>query len=760
MNTSQQNGHDSNRGLPSAELQLGRINGSIEPHVGLTAQGSIFSTGSPAPNALALLKALRRRWPLALICGLVAASAAAVGTWCFLPPAQQMAYAKLYCPAKPEAILGQHPDGQPEFSTFLKTQVALIKDPTTLEAALHKPEIMKISPGLIRETSYPEEWLAQRIKVDFPDSQEIMRVSLERPTEIEAKLLVRAITESYLEAFADRTMSQRRNHLKDLKNVLKAKETELAERDKRINELGKKFGVLDTVGAATLQGLRDQHAFQIRSDILAKNNELFNVKLEYKFLLNEQQMAKPRVEKDIIEDEVEKDPFVIAQTLAIQKDEAEMEVLKEGATRADDPAIGKLRDKIDSAKAKLQSLKNDMSARAEQRLLRGQRRKSQESVDKLQNRIDQLQSALQFLNSELEKTTGKAVELTDGGFDLEREKDSRKRVAATVEKVNDEIYKLTVELEAPLRVMMLQPATIVHVEDSPRRLRFTGMAAFGAFLAALFAVAFLEFRSYRIGSVDEVVTGLGMTVMGALPAYRSRGRLGFARTNGPGASFQQELLMDSIDSVRTMLIHSAESGSLHVVMITSAVSGEGKTSLATHLGGSLARAGYKTLLVDADLRRPALDRLFDLPSGPGLSELLRGEIGITTAVLASRVPDLWVMPAGRWNVLSSRALARGHLQPILDQLRGQYECVIVDSSPLLLTADALSIAKNVDGVLFAIMHDVSRLPRVHAAYQRLEALGVRILGAVVNGAVVDRAHYGYRYVTTTVESSSSPPASS
>jgi capsular exopolysaccharide synthesis family protein len=533
----------------------------------------------------------------------------------------------------------------------------------------------------------------------------------------------------------------------------------LAERDERINKLGKKLGVRDAVGAATLQGLRDQQAFGIRSDILSKNNELFTARLEYKLLLNEQQIATPRVEKEIIEDEVEKNPFVVAQWQALQKDEFEMEVLKKEATNPDDPAIGKLKDKIDSDKAKLQSLKKELWSRAEERLTRIHNRKTQESADKLRNRIDFLESALRFLNSELEKQTGSAVELNDGGFELEREKESRKLVAATVQEINKEIYKLTVELGAPPRVMMLQPATGVPVEDFPRRLRSTSLAALGAFLAALLAVAFLEFRSYRIGSVDEVVTGLGMNVMGALPAYRARGRLGFAGRTGTTASFQQELLMDSIDSVRTMLVHSAESGSLRIVMITSAVSGEGKTSLATHLAGSLARAGYKTLLVDADLRRPALDRLFDLPSGPGLSELLRGEIGITAAVQASHVPDLWVMPAGRWNVLTSRALARGGLQPILDQLRRQYECVIVDSSPLLLTADALSIAKNVDGVLFAIMHDVSRLPRVQAAYQRLEALGVRILGAVVNGAVVDRAHYGYRYVSATVESSSSPPAS-
>ena len=86
------------------------------------------------------------------------------------------------------------------------------------------------------------------------------------------------------------------------------------------------------------------------------------------------------------------------------------------------------------------------------------------------------------------------------------------------------------------------------------------------------------------------------------------------------------LLLESIDATRTMLVHAARSGSHRVIMIASALPGEGKTSLASHLATSLARSGQKTLLIDADLRCPSIHRLFDLAPDPGLSELLRGEI--------------------------------------------------------------------------------------------------------------------------------------
>ena len=81
--------------------------------------------------------------------------------------------------------------------------------------------------------------------------------------------------------------------------------------------------------------------------------------------------------------------------------------------------------------------------------------------------------------------------------------------------------------------------------------------------------------------------------------------------------YWQNLLLESIDATRTMLVHAARTGSHRVVMITSAVGGEGKTSLASHLATSLARSGLRTLLVDADLRSPSIHRLFDLPVGGG-----------------------------------------------------------------------------------------------------------------------------------------------
>jgi capsular exopolysaccharide synthesis family protein len=192
-----------------------------------------------------------------------------------------------------------------------------------------------------------------------------------------------------------------------------------------------------------------------------------------------------------------------------------------------------------------------------------------------------------------------------------------------------------------------------------------------------------------------------------------------------------------------MLMHAARSGSHRVVMIASALPGEGKTSLASHLATSLARSGQKTLLIDADLRSPSIHRLYDLTPSPGLSELLRGEVVFDDVIASTAVEELKVITAGSCDPQTLRILSQGGLGGLFTQLKEQFDFVIVDTSPILPVADGLIIAQQVDAVLFSILADVSRKAKILAAYQRITALGVKVLGAVVTGS--HDSSYGSKY---------------
>lgn len=109
---------------------------------------------------------------------------------------------------------------------------------------------------------------------------------------------------------------------------------------------------------------------------------------------------------------------------------------------------------------------------------------------------------------------------------------------------------------------------------------------------------------------------------------------------------------------------------------------------------------------------------------------------------------LWVMPAGQWDREVMHALARDGVDEIFDKLKGEYDFIVVDSHPVLPANDALLVGQHVDAVLLSVLRDVSQAPRVYAAVQKLGTLGIRVLGAVVNGAPPDDCYgAGYRYET-------------
>ena len=257
-----------------------------------------------------------------------------------------------------------------------------------------------------------------------------------------------------------------------------------------------------------------------------------------------------------------------------------------------------------------------------------------------------------------------------------------------------------------------------------------------AFLAVVLLVALVEFRSRRVHSPQEVAHGLGMTLVGTVPA-RPGGRQA-------AAPLWNSLLTESIDAARTMILHGESASAVRLVMVTSAVGGEAKTSLAGHLAVSLARSGRKTLLIDGDLRNPAVHSLFELPLGPGFSELLRGEAAATEVVRPTRVPGMEVLTAGVYDQAALALLSQGGVPNLFAALRESFDVIVLDSSPVLPVADALQLARHVDGVLLSVLQNVSTVPGVHEARRRLAALGVPILGVVVSGTRPDVAGYGRR----------------
>ena len=272
--------------------------------------------------------------------------------------------------------------------------------------------------------------------------------------------------------------------------------------------------------------------------------------------------------------------------------------------------------------------------------------------------------------------------------------------------------------------------------EGNRRLKYTVLAALGVLFVGFVTVVMWEHRSRRVTHTDDVTAALGVRLIGAIP---SAGR-------GTGKGHESHpVLVEAIDATRTMLLNGTHDSDLRVLVVTSAVSGEGKTSLSGHLAISLARAGFRTLLIDGDLRAPTAQRVFEIPLSPGLCEFLEGEVGGAAATRPTGVPGLSVMTTGVWTLATRRALVGDGWRVAKERLKAEFDFVVVDTSPLLLVSDALLLAREADGVVVSVLMGVSQVALVGEAVTRLQTVRAKVTGVIANGVRTAAHEYTHGY---------------
>ncbi len=329
-------------------------------------------------------------------------------------------------------------------------------------------------------------------------------------------------------------------------------------------------------------------------------------------------------------------------------------------------------------------------------------------------------------------------------FELEMKRKEIEQADAIIKDLRKQKAVLSVENLGTLKRMTnLYNAEVPQGSNFKTRIQMAIAGAVGVFLLTCGLISFLELRARRIFSSDEVSHELGMRILGSLPNLPARSRdTQEVRVGGVDAD---ALLTESIDSIRAMLLCDDDLRAHRVLMVTSARSGEGKTTLACHLAASIARGGYRTLLIDCDFRKPAIHQLFGIPSQVGLSEVLTAQMDVAQAITPSPIDGLYILQAGAPRRETVSLLGKDCFRKTLETLRGQFDFLVVDSCPVLPVADSLMVGKHADSVVLSVRPNVSQAPQLAAAYQRLTALRILVLGVVVTGESLRSKAYGDLY---------------
>ncbi|MFF5174501.1 polysaccharide biosynthesis tyrosine autokinase [Micromonospora sp. NPDC000089] len=269
-------------------------------------------------------------------------------------------------------------------------------------------------------------------------------------------------------------------------------------------------------------------------------------------------------------------------------------------------------------------------------------------------------------------------------------------------------------------------------------------------------------RNLVIGGLVGLLLGMALAVLRGMLDVRLRDAAGLQRATGSpllgeipfeAAARSAPLIVgdaatsgraEAVRKLRTNLRFVDVHEPARVIAITSALQGEGKTTLSCNLAIALAEAGWRVLLVDADLRRPKVGDYLGLDGGVGLTDVLVGDVQVGDVVQRWGDKSLLVLPSGSAPPNPSELLGSKAMADLLLSLRESADIVIVDTAPLLAVTDGVVVAVQADGALLVTQQGRTSRAQVAAASRALHSVSVRLLGCVLNMTRVARAD-AYQY---------------
>lgn len=319
------------------------------------------------------------------------------------------------------------------------------------------------------------------------------------------------------------------------------------------------------------------------------------------------------------------------------------------------------------------------------------------------------------------------------GYDaLQREASSTRQIYESVlQRIKE------TELSGELQVnnaSILDAAQVPVTPYLPRtRLNLLIALFLGGFVAVGSALG-LEFLNPRVSRPEDVRDSLGLPLLGIAPDFR-------ASNGSHDVENLPEEFQEAVRAIRTRIL--LDNSAPRALAVTSTESGEGKTAIASGLAASMAKAGRRVLLVDADMRRSRMHKVFGVAASPGLSNIMAGTAKPSEALFETSLKGLYVLPAGAGVANPSDLLDKDRLVTLIQGFTQVFDVIVLDCPPLMALADASIIANAASAVVFVIKSGTNR-GRARVAVERLRAVQAEVMGVVLNKAKIDRLS-GYHY---------------
>jgi len=694
-------------------------------------------------SARLMLVAARRWWKYAFPLGVVfAALGAGVVFVHFEPEYEAVAWLRVHERAPFIAF-----QGGDDSRLFVENLKELIRSRLLLSSVASDPSVAEMRE-LVRVVD-PVDELSRRVSVSAVGRSEYFAVGFRSLTPDGAALTANTVAAAYI-SLQNTDERERRSDVLDL--LEREKEHHERAVSRLQTELKEKTRNTAGEGGPAPRHKGDEPDERLLDDL---QRRMVNVNVERAVLQAEFDALKqrnPEIDLDVapesqVEQYVETHPEIQRLQSELDARQTQIQAYK-AATNSNydlskDASYQQLQKSVGDQLQKLDDLRDNLRSRFLNdagRQVAAQRREAAAAMEsKLRSyEITHTELQKQFV-AELSKTkqqSGDSLQIEFLRADLDQ-------ATQVFSRISERMLQLKTELRAPDRVVLVEQAVAPALPVERVPYKQLALVAIGLFAAPFALAVSWERLLGRVGESQQLEKQSQLRVVGEivkLPWRRRRRRTPKMHTREASCLLYEE----SIDSLRTSILLSQPLEGVQVLAVTSAVSKEGKTSLATQYAVSVARATReKVLLIDGDLRRPDIHRVFGVQISPGLAEVLTGTVTLDEAIETQWSEFLHLLPAGKVTDSPHRLLGNGAFQAVLERARAKYQHIVIDTPPVLAVGESLVLARSADAAILCTMRDVSRLNQVRTAHQRLVDAGARPVGAVLGG--VPPSNYRFRY---------------
>ncbi|GBC98044.1 Putative tyrosine-protein kinase YveL [bacterium HR17] len=677
--------------------------------------------------------AVSRRWPL-IVLMLVLAALGAVAYMRLTPPTYEAVSLVRMRKPTPVQVFGTGTQPAPEQEMLnLNTAAQLVMTYLTAQEALDLLQKPPLRDRLSRTTREylrlfsPQEVL--QVTKTAPIEPDLVRITVHHPLPEVAAALANGLAEAFVQRLNRETRAEASNERRFIESQLQLIEGQLRQLDTTIAQVYRQLRSVD-VSEETKSLIESLRTYT--TDLMTVESELRSLQASIAQLRRAAARQGPVMSVQVLKE----DPTV----QELQRQLAMLEVDRANLVARytpDHPAVREVDERMNA-------LRNAINQRVG-RVVKGAETVPNPSYATLQQHLMDLET--RRLSAEARRQALLAL-LQQAQKQIEQLPEDRRRVGELNRRLQvlEQAYtSLLGRLQdAQIReasrlgnAMIADVATVPQRPVSPNLPRVALLALLAGLAAGIGAALLLEMSKSSVETTEEVRHLLNAPVLGIVPQTHTP----LTQTQVAELMHSQRRAAEAIRTLRSNLKFLGRKRPFRTLVITSAVGGEGKTFLTAALGLAYAHAGYRVILVDADLRHPSLHQRFKLTDGIGLREVLEGTVSLDEALRSGPMQNLWVLPAGTPPPTPAELLDSPSMQKLLGALRERADIVLLDTPPLLAVTDAILLAPIADGFLMVVATNTPRVALTKAREQ-MELAEAPLLGAVLN-RVTSKSMRGY-----------------